>query len=128
VEVVRMLDQLPQQRSSPDSLVPRSYGERMFRWSWYLFLLSYPSHVVGGGIAIAVTALLGGDFTAGEGVPRYVYLGLYVWMLVPLVASIVVGVLAWLKGHRGWAILPVLASAAMIAVITMFGANEWFGL
>jgi hypothetical protein len=123
-----MLDQLPQQRSSPEPPVLRDYGERTFRWSWYLFLLSYPWHLVGGAIAIGVAALAGGEFTAGEDVPRYVYVGLYVWMLVPLVASIVVGMLAWLKGHRPWAILPVLASAAMIAVISVFGANEWFGI
>lgn len=123
-----MLDQLPQQQFSAEPPVPRSLGERTFRWSWYLFLLSYPWHLVGGAIAIGVTALAGGDFTAGEDVPRYVYVCLYAWMLMPPVASIVVGMLAWLKGHRHWAILPVLASAAMIGVISVFGANEWFGI
>jgi hypothetical protein len=124
VEVVAMLDQLPQQRS----VAPREAPDRTFRWSWYLFLLSYPWHLIGGAIAIGVTALAGGDFTDGTDVPRYVYVGLYVWMLVPLVASIAVGMLAWLRDHRPWAILPVLFSATMIGVISVFGAEEWFGI
>jgi hypothetical protein len=124
VEVVAILDQLPQQRS----VAPREVGDRTFRWSWYLFLLSYPWHLIGGAIAIGVTALAGGDFTGHTDVPRYVYVGVYVWMLVPLVSSIVMGSLAWLRDHRPWAILPVLASAAMIAVISVFGAEQWFGI
>ena len=117
-----MLDQLPQQRSD----VARSFGDRALRWSWYLFLLSYPWHLVGGGIALAVTSMAGGDFAAGEGVPGYVYPALYVWMMSPLVASIVVGVLGWLKGHRPSAILPALASVAMFSIITIFSYEEFW--
>jgi len=102
-------------------------GDRALHWSWYLFLLSYPWHLVGGGIAYWLTSLAGGDFSAGDGVPGYVYPALYLWMLAPLVASIVLAVMAWMKGRRTAAIAPALASAAMIVVITVFGASEWFG-
>lgn len=117
-----MLGQLPQQRSD----VARPFGDRALRWSWYLFLLSYPWHLVGGGIAYAITWLAGGDFGAGEGVPGYVYPALYVWMMAPLVASIVVGVLGWLKGHRPAAIPPALASAAMVFIVTIFSYEEFW--
>jgi hypothetical protein len=123
VEVVRMLDQLPQRRS----LVARPFGDRAFRWSWYLFLLSYPWHLLGGGIAYAITSASGGDFGAGEGVPGFVYPALYVWMMAPLIASIVVGVLGWLKGHRPAAIVPALASAAMVVILTIFSYEEFWG-
>lgn len=118
-----MLARLPQPRPH----VARPFGDRALRWSWYLFLLSYPWHLVGGAIAYLITELAGGDFGAGEGVPGYVDPALYVWMTTPLVASVVVGMLGWLKGHRPAAILLVLASAAMIAVITTFGFEEFFG-
>lgn len=123
VEVVSMLDQLPQQRSD----VARPFGDRALRWSWYLFLLSYPWHLVGGAIAYVVTWLAGGNFGAGEGIPGFVYPALYVWMMTPLVASIAVGGLGWLKGHRSASILPVVASAAMIVIITIFGYEEFWG-
>ena len=123
VEVVRMLDQLPQQRS----VVARPFGDRALRWSWYLFLLSYPWHLLGGGIAYAITSAAGGDFGAGEGVPGFVYPALYVWMMAPLIASIVVGVLGWLKGHRLAAIVPALASAAMVVILTIFSYEEFWG-
>ena len=123
VEVVRMLDQLPQQRS----VVALPFGDRALRWSWYLFLLSYPWHLLGGGIAYAITSAAGGDFGAGEGVPGFVYPALYVWMMAPLIASIVVGVLGWLKGHRPAAIVPALASAAMVVILTIFSYEEFWG-
>ena len=118
-----MLGQLPQQRSD----VVRPFGDRALRWSWYLFLLSYPWHLIGGAIALAVTSLAGGDFGAGEGVPGYVYPALYLWMMAPLVAAIVVGMLGWLKGHRPAAILPALASVVMVVVITIFTSAEFWG-
>jgi fatty acid desaturase len=118
-----MVDQLPRQRS----VVGRPFGERALRWSWYLFLLSYPWHLVGGGIAYAITDLSGGDFGAGEGVPGYVYAALYVWMMAPLIASIVVGALGWLKWRRPAAIVPALASAVMIFVVTVFSYQEFWG-
>jgi hypothetical protein len=123
VEVVRMLDQLPQQRS----VVARPFGDRALRWSWCLFLLYYPWHLVGGGLAYAITSAAGGDFSAGEGVPGFVYPALYVWMMAPLIASIVVGVLGWLKGHRPAAIVPALASAAMVVILTIFSYEEFWG-
>ena len=124
VEVVSMLDQLPQQRSE---VVERPFGDRALRWSWILFLLSYPWHLVGGGIALAITSAAGGDFGAGEGVPGYVYPALFVWMMAPLLASFVVGVLGWLKGNRPAAIVPALASVAMIVIITVFSFEEFWG-
>jgi hypothetical protein len=123
-EVVSMLAHAPQQPSH----VTASVGDRALHWSWYLFLLSYPWHLVGGGIAIWVTSLAGGDFTAGEGVPGYVYPALYLWMMTPLVASIVLAVMAWAKGRRPAAIAPALASAVMIVVISVFGAEQFFGI
>jgi fatty acid desaturase len=124
VEVVSMLDQLPQQRSEPE--VVKSYGDRALRWSWLLFVLSYPWHLVGGGIALVITWLAGGDFGAGEGVPGYVYPALYAWMMAPLVASIVVGMLGWVKGKRPAAIVPALASLAIIVFFTVFSFEEFW--
>ena len=124
VEVVSMLDQLPQQRSE---VMRRSFGDRALRWSWLLLVLSYPWHLVGGGIAVAITAAAGGDFGASEGVPGFVYPALYVWMIAPLVASIVIGILGFVKGNRRWAIVPVLASAGMIFIITALSFEEFWG-
>lgn len=118
-----MLDQLPAQHIEPD----RPTGDRALRWSWYLLLLSWPWHLVGGVIAWAITGLAGGDFAAGEDVPGGVYPFLYVWMLTPLVASVAFGAIGWLKGHRPWAIVPALLSVAVIATITVFGADQFFG-
>jgi len=120
-----MLDQLEVQQQQPrpgDSL-----GDKALRWSWLLFLLSWPWHLIGGGIAIWLTSLEGGDFTEGTGVPRYVYLLLYARMITPLVASFVVGLLGTVKWRRPAAIVPALLSAAMVAVVTVFGAEEFFG-
>jgi fatty acid desaturase len=127
LEVVRMLDQLPKHPDVQRSEITRPFGDRALRWSWYLFLLSYPWHLVGGAIAYGVTSLAGGDFGASEGVPGYVYPALYLWMMAPLVGSIVVGGLGWLKGHRPAAIVPALASATMIVIITVFGYEEFWG-
>ena len=118
-----MLSHAPQR----SSLVATSVGDRALHWSWYLFLLSYPWHLVGGGIALWVTLLAGGDFGAGEGVPGYVYSALYLWMMTPLVASIVLAIMAWVKGHRPAAIVPALASAVMIVLVTVLGAYQFFG-
>ena len=118
-----MLDGLPQQRSE---VARRPFGDRALRWSWILFLLSYPWHLVGGGIALAITSAAGGDFGAGEGVPGYVYPALFVWMIAPLVAAIVIGMLGLVKGHRRSAIVPVLASAGMIFILTVFSFEEFW--
>lgn len=118
-----MLRQRPRQRSD----VRRSFGDRTRQWSWFLFLLSWVWYLVGAAIAIAITRLAGGNFAAGEGVPGYVYPAFYVWTIAPLVASIVVGTLGWLKGHRPAAVAPALASAAMIFLITVFRIYEEFG-
>jgi hypothetical protein len=123
LEVVTMIDQLP--RVTPEVRADRP--DRAFRWSWYLFLLSWPWHLIGGGLAWWVTSLAGGAFSAGEGVPGWVYPALYAWMLVPLVASVVVGGVAWLRDGRPWAIVPAFLSATLIATISIFGASEWFG-
>lgn len=88
-----MLRQRPRQRSD----VARSFGDRARQWSWFLFLLSWAWYLVGAAIAIAITREAGGDFAAGEGVPGYVYPAFYIWTIAPLVASIVVGTLGWLK-------------------------------
>ena len=122
VEVLSMLSHPPQQGRAA-----RPYGDQALRRSWYLFLLSYPWHLLGGGIAYGITWLAGGDFGAGEDVPSLVYPALYVWMMAPLVAAIVVGVLGWVRGHRAAAIVPTLASAAMIGIITVLGYDEFFG-
>lgn len=118
-----MLGHLPPQGSLARSLV----GERARRWSWYLFLLSWPWHLVGGAVAIGVTGLAGGNFTDGVGVPGYVYKSLYFWMVAPLVASFVAGAMGWVKGHRSSAIIPALVSAATIVTITVFGYEEFWG-
>jgi len=123
VEVVGMLLQHPRQRSD----VARSFGDRTRQWSWFLFLISWAWYLVGAAIAIAITREAGGNFATGEGVPGYVYPAFYVWTIAPLVASIVVGTLGWLKGHRPAAVVPALASAAMIFLITVFGIYEEFG-
>jgi hypothetical protein len=151
VEVVRMLRQRPQQRSDvarqrsdvarqrsdvarqrsdvarQRSEVARSFGDRTLSWSWFLFLLSWAWYLAGAAIAIAITREAGGNFASGEGVPGYVYPALYVWTIAPLVASIVVGTLGWLKRHRPAAVVPALASAAMIFLITVFRIYEEFG-
>jgi hypothetical protein len=114
VEVVGMLLQRPRQRSD----VARSFGDRTCQWSWFLFLISWAWYLVGAAIASAITR---------EGVPGYVYPAFYVWTIAPLVASIVVGTLGWLKGHRPAAVVPALASAAMIFLITVFRIYEEFG-
>ena len=118
-----MLRQRPRQRSD----VPRSFEDRTLSWSWFLFILSWVWYLVGAAIAIAITREAGGNFAAGEGVPRYVYPALYVWTIAPLVASIVVGTLGWLKGHRPAAVVPALASAATIFLVTVFRSYEEFG-
>lgn len=118
-----MLRQRQRQRSD----VPRPLGDRTLRWSWFLFLLSWAWYLVGAAIAIAITREAGGHFAAGEGVPGYVYPALYVWTIAPLVASIVVGTLGWLKGHRPAAVVPALASAATIFLVTVFRSYEEFG-
>ena len=117
-----MLDQPLQRR--PEATRP--FGDRALRWSWFLFLLSYPWHLVGGGIALWVTAGAGGDFGAGVAVPGYIYPALYVWMMAPLAAAIVIGALGWLRGHRPAAIVPALASAAMIVILTIFSYQEFW--
>lgn len=118
-----MLRQRPRQRSD----MPRSFEDRTLSWSWFLFILSWVWYLVGAAIAIAITREAGGNFAAGEGVPRYVYPALYVWTIAPLVASVVVGTLGWLKGHRPAAVVPALASAATIFLVTVFRSYEEFG-
>lgn len=123
LEVVSVLGHLPQQP------VAQGFdGGRANRWSWYLLLLSYPWHLVGGAIAIAVTGFAGGDFTDGVDVPGYVYPVLYLWMLAPLIASAVVGILGWVRGHRPAAIVPAGLSMVMIIVITVLGSEQFFGI
>ncbi len=117
-----MLRQRPRQRSDE----ARSLGDRTRQWSWFLFLLSWPWYLVGAAIAIAITREAGGNFAAGQGVPGYVYPAFYVWTIAPLVASIVVGTLGWLKGHRPAAVVPALASAATIFLVTVLRSYEEF--
>ena len=88
-----MLLQRPRQRSD----VARSFGDRTRSWSWFLFLISWAWYLVGAATAIAITQEAGGNFAAGQGVPGYVYPAFYIWTIAPLVASIVVGTLGWLK-------------------------------
>ena len=104
----------------------RQFGGLALRWSWILLAASWPWHLVGGAIAIGITWLAGGHFTDSIGVPRGVYLFLYTWMLTPLVASFVVGMIAWLRGHRPWAIVPAVLSACIAVVVTIFGFEEFF--
>lgn len=118
-----MLCRRPRQRSD----VARSFGDRTRQWSWFLFLLSWAWYLVGAAIAIAITREAGGNFAAGEGVPSYVYSAFYVWTITPLVASVVVGTLGWLKGHRPAAVVPALASAATIFLVTVLRSYEEFG-
>ena len=47
---------------------------------------------------------------------------------VAAVASIVLAVTAWAKGRRPAAIAPALASAVMIVVVSVFGAEQFFGI
>jgi hypothetical protein len=105
----------------------RLLGTRSLRWSWILLAASWPWHLVGGAIAIGITWLAGGDFTDSIGVPQGVYLFLYIWMLTPLVASFVVGMIGWLRGHRPAAIVPAALSACIALVVTIFGSEEFFG-
>ena len=118
-----MLDQLPRRPRG----MARPFGDHALRWSWLLFALSWPWHLVGGAIASAVTWLGGGDFAAGRDVPDYVYPALYVWMIAPLLASLVVGALGCTRGHRPAAIIPALASAGMILIVTLFSYDELWG-
>jgi hypothetical protein len=122
-------DVAPQQSDAApqQSDAARSFGDRTLSWSWFLFLLSWVWYLVGAAIAIAITRKAGGNFAAGEGVPGYVYPALYVWTIAPLVASIIVGTLGWLKRHRPAAVVPALASGAMIFLITVFRIYEEFG-
>jgi uncharacterized membrane protein YoaK (UPF0700 family) len=122
VEVVHVLCRRPRQ-----SDVARSFGDRTRQWSWFLFLLSWAWYLVGAAIAIAITREAGGNFAAGEGVPSHVYSVFYVWTIAPLVASVVVGTLGWLKGHRPAAVVPALASAATIFLVTVLRSYEAFG-
>lgn len=105
----------------------RQLGTRSLRWSWILLAASWPWHLVGGVIAIGITWLAGGHFTDGIGVPRGVYLFLFTWMLTPLVASFVIGMIGWLRGHRPAAIVPAALSACIAVVVTIFGSEEFFG-
>jgi uncharacterized membrane protein YoaK (UPF0700 family) len=114
-------------RQRPQSDVPRSFGDRTLSWSWFLFFLSWAWYLVGAAIAIAITEEAGGNFAVSEGVPGYAYPALYVWTIAPLVASIVVGTLGWLKRHRPAAVVPALASAATILLVTVFRCYEEFG-
>ena len=81
---------------------------------------------MGGAIAIGITWLAGGDFTDSIGVPRGLYIFLYAWMMTPLVASAVVGMIGW-SGHRPAAIVPAALSACIAVVVTIFGSEEFFG-
>ena len=105
----------------------RQLGTRALRWSWILLLASWPWHLVGGAIAIGITWVAGGDFTDSIGVPRGLYIFLYAWMMTPLVASAVVGMIGWLRGHRPAAIVPAALSACITVVVTIFGSEEFFG-
>ena len=118
-----MLDHAPVEPLGSD----RELGGRALRWSWILLAASWPWHLVGGVIAIGITWLAGGNFTDGIGVPRGVYLFLYAWMLMPLLASIVVGAIGALRGHRLAAIVPAGLSTVMAVVVTIFGSEEFFG-
>jgi hypothetical protein len=118
-----MLDHAPVEPREPD----RELGGRALRWSWILLAASWPWHLVGGLIAIGITGLAGGDFTDSIGVPRGVYLFLYAWMLTPLVASVVVGAIGCLRGHRLAAIVPATLSTVMAVIVTVFGFEEFFG-
>lgn len=80
-----------------------------------------------GAIAIGITWIAAGDFTDSIGVPRGVYFFLYAWMLTPLVASFVVGIIGWLRGHRPAAIVPAALSANIAVVVTILGSEEFFG-
>jgi hypothetical protein len=122
-DVARQRSDVAQQRSD----VARSFGDRTLSWSWFLFLLSWVWYLVGAAIAIAITREAGGNFAAGEDVPSYVYPALYVWTIAPPVASIVVGTLGWLKRHRPAAVVPALASAVTILLVTVFRSYEEFG-
>ena len=118
-----MVAHAPQHRSQG----ARQFGDRALRWSWYLLALWFPWQLMGGGMAGLMTHLAEGDFLAGEGVPGYVDPALYLWSLVPLVASFVLGVMGWVKGHRPAAIAPALVSAAWIVVVTILGAEQFVG-
>jgi hypothetical protein len=115
---MRMIGQLPTRKSLHD----RTVG-----WSWILFAVSWPWHLVGGEFAAAITRVAGGDFGAGTDVPRGVYTLLYAWMIAPLVASIVVGVNGWLKHHHAAALVPATLSMVSLVAITIFGFEEFWG-
>jgi hypothetical protein len=101
--------------------------DRSVRWSWVLLLASWPWHLIGGLLAIVVTRAAGGDFTSGTDVPEVVYRLLYAWMIAPLVASMVVGVVGWARRHAHAALIPVALSGTLIVVITVFGFEELLG-
>ena len=101
--------------------------DRSVQWSWVLFLASWPWHLIGGLLAILVTRAAGGDFTSGTDVPESVYRLLYVWMVAPLVASAVIGVVGWARHHATAALIPAALSGTLIVVITVFGFEELLG-
>ena len=105
----------------------RPFGDQAVRWSWYLLLLWFPWLLMGGGMAMLVTSVAEGNFAAGEGVPGFVDPALYVWMALPLIASIAIGISGWLKGHRPAAIAPAIVSAAWMGVVTVLGAEQFVG-
>jgi hypothetical protein len=113
-----MIGQLPTRMPEQD---------RAVRWSWLLFLASWPWHLVGGAIASSVTSAAGGDFSSGTDVPGGVYPALYVWMVAPLAASVVVGLMGAAKRHRMAGLIPAAISGALIVAITVFGFEEFWG-
>ena len=62
-----------------------------------------------------------------SGRPRLRLSGVLRLDIAPLVASIVVGTVGWLKGHRPAAVVPALASAATIFLVTVLRSYEEFG-
>ena len=118
-----MLRERPRQRSD----VPRSFEDRTLSWSWFLFILSWVWYLVGAAIAIAITREAGGNYAAGEGVPATSIRRCTSGRSRPSLPTIVVGTLGWLKGHRPAAVVPALASAATIFLVTVFRSYEEFG-
>ena len=48
-------------------------------------------------------------------------------MRTPLVASVVVGMIGWLKGHRLAAIVPAILSAFTAVIVAVVSHEEFWG-
>ena len=111
----------------PPAGMPTPRADRTVRWSWLLLALYWSWMMLGGGIAYVVTSAFGGEFASGTDVPDFVYKVLYFWLVAPMVASVAVGVTAWMRRRRWAALIPASISALFAMVVTVFGFEEFWG-